>query len=722
MRAVTWIGVVGAGFSMKVPGRVALGAGVLAAVGVGPMPARSALGQAAFEWVGQADGFYFEANRWRPSGVPGPADAAVLGGSSPYAVTLDRRHALDRLVLENPRASLVVGRDVGFRVGEVVGGGMVMVEASFSHDAGLWLTRNGPEPARLNATIELDTPSPGFPTARLNLGTPGRPAIIDADGRITGRGTFTGEMVHRGRIEAVGTSPDGGSTLTIGRLSRIEQEAGGTISAIATGRVQVLSDTTIVGGEVRSEDGGLIETDNAWLEGVRLVAPREGQGTPGRLIAGGVFGLRDATLEGLWHVPASKSVNVWGRLSGPGELVLNALGDARGSGLTLRGEAVLDVPVRAVSAAGGPFDAATSVIRGMDEGASIAPGAVVSGDFIVIGTLENHGRLESTGPNARMDFSSAFVTQGETGHIRVSGARLILSATQVHGGTWIAGEGDQRGEWVSFSPNNIIADARLEGHWALANGRRMMVEGTLSGPGRLIINGLGGPSFTSIRPIKGARLEVDTVLNGGGADRRSAQLFTMPTDPPCVIGAGATISGRGQFSQGRFLVEGTLSPGQGPGGLGEFEVIDTAIILDETAVLALDAAGPEPHEHDRLLGDGDLVLGGTLRVRFADNYAPAPADRLTLASLGAIVGVFDRVEIDPVPGVGPAHVVYGDDRVRLVACAADRDGDGVLTAFDAVEFQQQFARGDPQADLDGDGTLTLLDWLAFQDRFAAGCR
>jgi hypothetical protein len=56
-----------------------------------------------------------------------------------------------------------------------------------------------------------------------------------------------------------------------------------------------------------------------------------------------------------------------------------------------------------------------------------------------------------------------------------------------------------------------------------------------------------------------------------------------------------------------------------------------------------------------------------------------------------------------------------------LACPADLDGDGVLTLFDFLEFQNRFDAGDPTADFDGDGVLTLFDFLAFQNAFDAGC-
>jgi acetyl esterase/lipase len=64
------------------------------------------------------------------------------------------------------------------------------------------------------------------------------------------------------------------------------------------------------------------------------------------------------------------------------------------------------------------------------------------------------------------------------------------------------------------------------------------------------------------------------------------------------------------------------------------------------------------------------------------------------------------------------------DRVPALSpcgCAADLDGDGELTVFDFLMFQNLFGVGDPIADFDGDGALTVFDFLAFQNAFDAGC-
>ncbi|UYV12533.1 MAG: hypothetical protein NCW75_14710 [Phycisphaera sp.] len=54
-------------------------------------------------------------------------------------------------------------------------------------------------------------------------------------------------------------------------------------------------------------------------------------------------------------------------------------------------------------------------------------------------------------------------------------------------------------------------------------------------------------------------------------------------------------------------------------------------------------------------------------------------------------------------------------------CRADLDGDGELTVFDFLEFQNLFSAGDLAADFDGDGALTVFDFLEFQNDFVRGC-
>ncbi len=71
-----------------------------------------------------------------------------------------------------------------------------------------------------------------------------------------------------------------------------------------------------------------------------------------------------------------------------------------------------------------------------------------------------------------------------------------------------------------------------------------------------------------------------------------------------------------------------------------------------------------------------------------------------------------------IAGVGSDIRAY---RGPVGDCRADLDGDGELTLFDFLAFQNAFDAGDPIADFDGDGSLTIFDFLAFQTEFDAGC-
>ena len=107
---------------------------------------------------------------------------------------------------------------------------------------------------------------------------------------------------------------------------------------------------------------------------------------------------------------------------------------------------------------------------------------------------------------------------------------------------------------------------------------------------------------------------------------------------------------------------------------------------------------------------------------------PIEADQIVVVVLGTgeIAGnrsnhiqFQGRWQIDPGTSSGRATgtVTFLDTS----SCYADMDGDGALTVFDFLAFQNAFATGDATADCDGDGALSLFDFLCFQNAFAGGC-
>jgi len=119
-----------------------------------------------------------------------------------------------------------------------------------------------------------------------------------------------------------------------------------------------------------------------------------------------------------------------------------------------------------------------------------------------------------------------------------------------------------------------------------------------------------------------------------------------------------------------------------------------------------------------LVGDNVVVFDSFIHRQTAPKYEHA---RLEISGVP-----FERIRFI-CRGVGPTGdrdgilACFDNVVIEMTACAADFDGDGELTIFDFLAFQNAFDAGDPLADFDGDGELTIFDFLAFQNAFDAGC-
>ena len=102
------------------------------------------------------------------------------------------------------------------------------------------------------------------------------------------------------------------------------------------------------------------------------------------------------------------------------------------------------------------------------------------------------------------------------------------------------------------------------------------------------------------------------------------------------------------------------------------------------------------------------------------------------ATSGTFASVFGLHVWDNDLYVGGNFTLVGDPAIDVrglvrrtgcadASCYADFDGDGSLTIFDFLAFQNAFDAGDLLADCDEDGSLTLFDFLCFQNEFDAGC-
>lgn len=195
------------------------------------------------------------------------------------------------------------------------------------------------------------------------------------------------------------------------------------------------------------------------------------------------------------------------------------------------------------------------------------------------------------------------------------------------------------------------------------------------------------------------------------------------TGAPVLIaetGEATSISADGRFVTGRAGDEGEgfrWSADRGlepldmiPGGIQPLpwgistdgsRIAGTVLVLPDTRAFVWDEGGLVRSLKDFLQNEHSMMVDGW--------------DFRTIDTMSDDGRSFGGRAINP-SGQTVAYVV----RVG-VECHADLDGDGELTIFDFVEFQNLFATGDLQADFDGDGALTLFDFLEFQTLFALGC-
>ncbi|MFI4892165.1 MAG: PQQ-binding-like beta-propeller repeat protein [Phycisphaerales bacterium JB060] len=189
------------------------------------------------------------------------------------------------------------------------------------------------------------------------------------------------------------------------------------------------------------------------------------------------------------------------------------------------------------------------------------------------------------------------------------------------------------------------------------------------------------------------------------------------------------------------LGDGRLVLSAGLEGFGSLPTVQVYDDLGTTAERAWDLATAT---WDDLNGNGVidpgeyLVLGGwdhqPAAIGTLDGVAllvGAPTGGLALldldadpASAGFVLGSTDLGGGSPAVARGVAVSAWADHVAAFALggpCYADFDGDGSLTIFDFLAFQNAFDAGDLAADCDGDGSLTLFDFLCFQNDFDAGC-
>ena len=650
----------------------------LAVVGVGA----SARAQQTIEWATPADGAYALAGNWFPAVVPGPLDRAVFPGVGPYVVTIDAAAAADTIDLANPQARLHLLDGVVFDLATgLFGSGEFVVNPTTGRDDAMLNLGSG---ATVDALVRLSDDA-----VVTSVGPD--PALIAPGGKIVGKGRLFGPFRLQGDIE---------------------------ISA-AAGALELFGASVLgEGGRIRSF-GGLLYTSGTLFDGVRLESTsgvshiRGIEDFPTRLV--------DPVIEGDWDLSRGNTqIELGGLVSGTGRFIVGPEDGVYTQRLELAAGTLLNIPVRFRES---PRVPALGTISGAP--ATIGPDSTISGPGSVAGPLEIQGVIEAIGAGAVINLSGAITLAG--GQIRVAdGGAVNMSGATIRGDRMVGGDASSPAVFSGAT----FDDVTLDGVWALDYSRECSIAGSVTGSGRIVVNDTSsGPRDTRMLLLDGSVLDVPVVLNAPfsvAGDVFFLAEMKREGGGVATIGQGSIVSGRGRVSSGVFDFRGTLAPGFGPTDHAQIQFGVPDVFFSAESAFEIDASGPGDDQHDLVDGSGDVDLGGRLRVRFTGGYEPAAADRLRIMRVSTTTGAFDQIDIDDVGSFGPAHVVYdrdpsGRDSVWVVMCAADRDGDGELTIFDFLAFQNAFDAGDAQADLDDDGELTIFDFLMFQNAFDAGC-
>jgi len=239
-------------------------------------------------------------------------------------------------------------------------------------------------------------------------------------------------------------------------------------------------------------------------------------------------------------------------------------------------------------------------------------------------------------------------------------------------------------------------------------------------------------------------------FGGGGAAVRTDTSVPPPPPPPCPVVEGDF---DGEALEDYEGFPGARSPISSLFG-GDVPVIDGVVFhgsIDFGDWQDFRAPGgpitpTSGTKFGTLFGFGDITLdftglGGITGFKGQASAAGVGDDVITFFDLDGVevctfttVGgfgpgdgsmvPFSFVSDSPIGSIrldGPETAFDDLEYATSTGCRADCDGDGDLTLFDFLCFQNLFDAGDLAADFDGDGVLTLFDFLAFQNEFDAGC-
>ena len=642
----------------------------------------------------------------------------------------------------------------------MLGGSDMLIEGSGLTNEGLLSVNSNNSTSNVEFRFVDSGTLGGSGELRLGRGFSGDAQITTAPGEtithaathtITGAGDISASMINNGSI--IADLATFGQNLDLFGDPKVNN---GDIRAVITGSLRLLTvDIDNTNGTITAEDGPIevASSQTANIDGGLVATTGSGVFTVG---ASANLGLTDVTLDGDIRTLGGSDMLIDGSgVTNNGVITLNSnnstsdvvfrfdqSGTLDGTGEIIMARGFFDTRIQ--TAPGETIThAATHTITGggLIEASLINNGLIVANLSTFNQTLDLVGESKFNNAVIRADPMATLrvltdVEQSATGQIVADGGTITVPTSTTAGVD--GGLIDVTAGLLLLDSGAIleVEDVTLQGQADMRGGANIAVlEDGFTNDGLIIVNANQSTSNVLLRFA-----EPGTV-GGTGTVRlnRSFGDAQITSDPGITgtVGPDQTVDGSGRFD-GDIVLQGTLAPG--------FPGVDETTTKDHFGTLTFapmhtfecDIENTPIAFFDRLVGNGDVNLAGTLEVDQLNGYVPMLGNEFQIITAGSVTGRFDTVVAPALPAPLVWKVIYRPTIVSLHAtCPADittdgtSDGvpDGAVTLSDFSFYLSLWSAGNPDADVttDGssngipDGAVTLSDFSFYLSQWSSGC-
>lgn len=556
--------------------------------------------------------------------------------------------------------------------------------------------------------------------ARIATAVADTPLTHGASHTIEGRGTIQAALVNNGTVEAnvsgaemlLGTSDKvnnaamhavDGATLRISSVF-VDQSAGGETIADGAGSRVAMDSSVIVGGTLRTANGGLALMDSG---------------------ANGLYGVE---FEGEMSVDAGAGVSMVDGLVNNGTIVVNTTGSSAATTLTVTGP-------QSLSGSGVVrLNATGSFARIVGSTLTQELGHTIEGRGQITAALVNNGLVRATVAGQEIAVTSTTVTNNSTMRAQ-DGATLSLNSavSQSAAGLITAGDGSTAevlggsitgGTLSATGTGQVLLNGAvtltgvdLEGAANMPAGRTLTLMDGNTIDGSLLVNTTGSAAGTTVT-VDGLGVVGGTGSITLNATSTFARLVAAVGVDDIELGSSLTLRGRGAI-QSPTVIAGRLEPGVN--GVNTMAA-SAPVTLQGTTVMAVEVEGQD--DADQFDSSSTFAADGTLDVSLVNGFNPPLRwSAVIVDATGGVSGAFDAFNA-PTP-TDPRltfRVIYNATNIRIGAyCKADFNYDNALNFFDVSGFLALYNAQDPLADMNNDGAWNFFDVSTFLSLYNSGC-